>query len=168
MFCRIRTISIIISVFASRVVDRGFKPGRVNSRTDKLVFDASLLSKQHQGERGRTGWLGMRKMCPSKATCLPMDCCFSHLAPYKSIKRVGLIQSRQHHHLIECHLLSPWNGWRKQQSLTDSLKRLPCSKRVWIYLLKKNICLLYTISLLNMRDIKYRWKIQYIFVRKKE
>ena len=55
MFCRIRTISIIISVFASRVVDRGFKPGRVNSRTDKLVFDASLLSKQHQGERGRTG-----------------------------------------------------------------------------------------------------------------
>ena len=75
-------------MFASHVVDRGFKPGRVNSRTEKLVFDASLLSKQHQGERGRTGWLGMRKMCPSKAICLPMDCCFSHLAPYKSIKRV--------------------------------------------------------------------------------
>jgi len=26
-----------------------------------------------------TGWFGIRIMCPSGATCLPVDCCFSEL-----------------------------------------------------------------------------------------
>jgi hypothetical protein len=34
-----------------------------------LVFVASLLSMQHKGERA--GWLGIRIICPSGATCLP-------------------------------------------------------------------------------------------------
>ena len=29
----------------------------------------------------KTGWLGIRVMCPSGATCLPADCCFSEIAP---------------------------------------------------------------------------------------
>jgi hypothetical protein len=32
----------------------------------------------------KTGWLEIRIMCPSGATCLPMDCCFSDLALYIS------------------------------------------------------------------------------------
>ena len=37
----------------------------------KLVFVASPLSTQHLGERAKTGWLGIRRMCPNGATCLP-------------------------------------------------------------------------------------------------
>jgi len=41
-------------------------------------------------------------MCPSGATCLPADCCFSELALYKNpTQRVGQVQSGPHHHLIE-------------------------------------------------------------------
>jgi len=49
-----------------------------------LVFVASPLGTQHQGERAKTGWLGIGIMCPSGATCLSADCCFSELALYKS------------------------------------------------------------------------------------
>jgi hypothetical protein len=34
-----------------------------------LVFVASPLSTHYQGERTKTGWLGIRIMCPSGATC---------------------------------------------------------------------------------------------------
>ena len=34
----------------------------------------------------RTGWLGIRIMCPSGAICLPADCCFSELALYNPAK----------------------------------------------------------------------------------
>jgi hypothetical protein len=59
-------------VSASSAVDCGF------DQTIKLVFVASPLSKQHQGERSKTGWLGIRIM--SGATCQSADCCFSELA----------------------------------------------------------------------------------------
>ena len=35
---------------------------------------------QQSGERSKTGRLGIRIMCPSGATYLPADCCFSELA----------------------------------------------------------------------------------------
>ena len=38
-----------------------------------MVVVASPLSMQHLVERGKTGWLGIRIMCPSGVTCLPMD-----------------------------------------------------------------------------------------------
>ena len=56
----------MVSVLVSSAVDRGFE-------TIKFVFIASLLS-------AKTGWLGIRIMCPSGATCLSVDCCFSELA----------------------------------------------------------------------------------------
>jgi hypothetical protein len=58
----------------------GSSPGRVKPMTIKLVFVASPLSTQHLGEIAKTGWLGIRIMCPSGATCLSVDCCFSELA----------------------------------------------------------------------------------------
>jgi len=45
-----------------------------------LVFLASPLVPQHLGERAKNGWLGIRIMCPSGATCLSADCCFSKIA----------------------------------------------------------------------------------------
>ena len=53
---------------------------RVKSKTIKLVCVASPLSTQLKGERAKTGWFGIRIMCPSGATCLSADCCFSELA----------------------------------------------------------------------------------------
>jgi len=57
----------------------GSSPGRVKLKTIKLVFVASLLSTQHQGERAKTGWLGIWIICQGGASCLPADCCFSEL-----------------------------------------------------------------------------------------
>jgi hypothetical protein len=67
----------------------------------ELAFVASPLSTQHQGERAKTGRLGIRIMCPSGATCLPAECCFSELALLNPTQHVGLIQSGPHHHLID-------------------------------------------------------------------
>ena len=58
----------------------GSSPDRVKPKTLKLVFVASPLSTQHEGERAKPGWLGIRIMCPSGATSLRADCCFSELA----------------------------------------------------------------------------------------
>ena len=47
-------------------------------------------------------------MCPSGATCLFADCCFSELALKKynyKCKRVGLVQSEPHYHFIENQLV---------------------------------------------------------------
>jgi hypothetical protein len=70
----------MVSVLASSAVDRGSSPGRVKPKTIKLVFVASPLSTRYYGERAKTGWLGIGIMCPSGATCLSADCCFSELA----------------------------------------------------------------------------------------
>jgi hypothetical protein len=43
----------------------------------KLVVQP--LNTHPHGERAKTDWLGIRIMCPSEATCLPTDCCFSEL-----------------------------------------------------------------------------------------
>ena len=71
---------VMVSLLASSAVDRGFKPYRVKSKTIKLVFVACPLSTQHYGERTKTGWLGIRIMCPIGTTCLSADSCFSELA----------------------------------------------------------------------------------------
>jgi len=48
-----------------------------------------------------TNWLRIRLICPSGATCLPADCCFSELALKNPTQRVGLEQSGHQHHFIE-------------------------------------------------------------------
>jgi hypothetical protein len=49
----------MVSVLASSVVDRGFEP---------------------QSDQVKDFKIGIRIMCPSRATCLLADCCFSGLA----------------------------------------------------------------------------------------
>jgi len=58
----------------------GLIPGWVKPKTIKFVFVAPLLSMQHKRVRAKTGWVGIRIMCPSGATCQPTDCCFSEIA----------------------------------------------------------------------------------------
>jgi len=53
---------------------------RVKPKTIKLVFVNSPLSTQPLGERAKTGWFGIRIMCPSEATCLSADYLFSEPA----------------------------------------------------------------------------------------
>jgi hypothetical protein len=54
--------------------------GMVKPKTIQLICIAFPLSTHHSGERAKTGWLGIRIMCPSGVTCLPADCFFSELA----------------------------------------------------------------------------------------
>jgi hypothetical protein len=56
----------------------------------------------------------IRIMCLNGATFLSADCCFNELALKNSTKRIGLVQSRPHHHVIENNLaeLSLNNSFR--------------------------------------------------------
>jgi len=58
----------MVSMLASSVVDRGLSSGRDKPKTIELVFVDSPLSMKHSAERAKTGWLGIRIMCPSGAT----------------------------------------------------------------------------------------------------
>ena len=49
----------------------------VKPKTIKLVCVASSSSMQHSEVRAKTGWLRIRIMCLSGATCLSADCRFS-------------------------------------------------------------------------------------------
>ena len=89
----------MVSVLASREVDRGFDPR--SGQTKDCKIGICCFSAKHAALRRKTSWFGIRIMCPSGAICLPADCCFNELALQKSNKRVGLVQSRPHHHLIE-------------------------------------------------------------------
>jgi hypothetical protein len=69
---------VMVSVLASSVVDRGFEPWLGQTKDYKIGF--CCFSAKHAAERVKAGWLGIKIMCPSGATCLPADCCFSELA----------------------------------------------------------------------------------------
>ena len=68
----------MVSVLASSAVYRGFDSPSGQTKDYKGVCVASPLSAKP------TGWLGIRIMCPSGATCLSADCCVRELALYKS------------------------------------------------------------------------------------
>jgi hypothetical protein len=59
-------------MLASSVVDRGFDPRVGITKTMKL-FAVYKLSSMQQGVRSNTGWLVIRTMSPSGATCLPAE-----------------------------------------------------------------------------------------------
>ena len=67
----------MVSMLVSSVVDRGFEPDWVKPDYE---FSICCFSAKHAALRRKTGWLGIRIMCPSGATHLPADCCFSELA----------------------------------------------------------------------------------------
>ena len=58
----------MVSVLASSAIDRGFETRSGQPKTIKLTVVASPVATQHQGEKAKTGWLGIRIMCPSGAT----------------------------------------------------------------------------------------------------
>jgi hypothetical protein len=64
-----------------------------------------------KGERTNTDWLGIMIMCPSGATCLTADWCFSELGYGNPTKRVGIVQSEHLYHLIKSNLFSSWYTW---------------------------------------------------------
>lgn len=55
----------------------------------------------------KTGCLGIRILCPSGATYLLTDCCFSELVQKNPTECVVQIQSGHHYRLIECSLFLP-------------------------------------------------------------
>jgi hypothetical protein len=60
-------------------VDRGFEHRSGQTKDYKIGF--CCFSAKHAALRSKSkDWLGIRIMCPSEATCLPADCCFSELA----------------------------------------------------------------------------------------
>ena len=69
-----------------------------SNQTIKLVFDASLLSTQHYGQRTKTSWLwGITIMCPSGAISLPVKLLFQWVSIIKIKIRVSI-----------CNLFPPW------------------------------------------------------------
>jgi hypothetical protein len=64
----------MVSVLTSSVVDRGFEPGSGQTKDYKMCCFSAKHTALIYGERAKTGWLGVRIMCPSGETCLPADC----------------------------------------------------------------------------------------------
>ena len=98
----------MVSSLASSVVDRGLDH-RSGQTIDyiKLVYVAFPLSTQHEGERTKNGWLGIRIMRPSETTCLLAD-----LFRWTSNLKIQLSMLVQYntdicYHLIECIVFSP-------------------------------------------------------------
>jgi hypothetical protein len=75
---------VMVSVLTSSAVDRGFEPR--SGQTKNYKIGMCCFSAKHAALRrkSKTGWLGIRIMCPSGATFLSADCCFNELALYKS------------------------------------------------------------------------------------
>ena len=96
----------MVRVLPSSVVDRGFYPQ--SNQTKDFKIGICFFSAKHATLRSKS------KDClaQSGVTCLLTYCCFSMLALLKSTKCVGLVQSGQHHHLIEGNLFSPWYTWK--------------------------------------------------------
>ena len=59
---------IMVSMLALSVVDRGFESRSGLTNDYKIGSCSSPLSMQHSGEGAKTGWLGIRIMCPSGET----------------------------------------------------------------------------------------------------
>ena len=66
-------------MLTSSAVDREFEP-RTRQTKDYKIGSCGFSAKQKKGIRANAGWLGIRIICPSGATCLSVDCCFSELA----------------------------------------------------------------------------------------
>jgi hypothetical protein len=76
-YCELYLNNVMVSVLASSAVNRGFETRSDKTRAKKLAFVTFPI-------RAKTGWLGIRIMCPSRATCISTNCYFSELAIYKS------------------------------------------------------------------------------------
>jgi hypothetical protein len=71
--------SVMVSILASSAVNIGLVPRSGHTKDYEMVFAAFLLSAHLSGVRANIGWFGIRIMCPSGATCLFVDVCFSDI-----------------------------------------------------------------------------------------
>jgi hypothetical protein len=69
---------VMVSLLAISAVDRGFESRLGQTKDYKIGI--CCFSAKHTTLRTKTGWFGIRIMCPSGVTCLTVDCCFSELA----------------------------------------------------------------------------------------
>jgi hypothetical protein len=69
---------VMVSVFDSSAVDRGFKSRSGHTTVYKIGICS--FSAKNAPLRRQAGWLGIRIMCPSGATYLTAGCCFNELA----------------------------------------------------------------------------------------
>ena len=74
----------MVSVLASSAVDRGFEPWLGQTKDYQIGIYHFSAKRAALRVTAKIGWLGIRIMCPSGATCLPTDCCFSELSLCKS------------------------------------------------------------------------------------
>ena len=69
---------VMVSMLASSAVDRGFETRSDQSEDYKI--DICCFSTKHATLRRKSkDWFALI-LCPSEATCLSADCCFSELA----------------------------------------------------------------------------------------
>jgi hypothetical protein len=67
-------------MLASRAVDLGVEPRSVQTKDYKIGI-CYFFAKHATLRRKSKDWLAWNRiMCPSGATCLPVDCCFGELA----------------------------------------------------------------------------------------
>ena len=90
------------------VVERGFEPRSVNTKTIKFVFVASTLSTHPFKRRNNKDWLAWNRDNMSVWSDMSTIGLFTALK--NPTKRVGLVQCGYHYHLIECNLFSPCYG----------------------------------------------------------
>ena len=65
--------SVMVSVLASSVIDCGYELRSCQAKEYKIGI--CCFSAKNAALRRKTGWLGIRIMCPSGATYIPNDCC---------------------------------------------------------------------------------------------
>jgi hypothetical protein len=63
----------MVSVLTSNAVDRGSEPWLGQTKDYKIGNYFSSTQHTASRRRAKIGWLEIRIMCPSGATCLPAD-----------------------------------------------------------------------------------------------
>ena len=71
---------VMVSVLTLCEVDSGFKP--LSCKNKDYEIGICCFSAKHAAlkSRAKPGWLGIRIMWLSEATCLHADCCFIEVA----------------------------------------------------------------------------------------
>ena len=102
---------MIIVLVLSAWVRSTYVYGGVKQNTMTFVFSVSPLNRKHYWVRTKSGWLRDKMICLSKATCLPMRCCFCEIAVFKPNLEYTYWSSTSHHYhhdIIELiHMIVP-------------------------------------------------------------
>ena len=97
----------MVKVLASSVVDRGFDPW--SGKTKDYKIGVCCFSAKHAALRSKSkDWLSRNQDNVSEWSDMSTHGLVSVSYYYKNpAQHVGLVQSRHHHHFIECHLFLP-------------------------------------------------------------